>query len=189
MFVKKMKKRVQKQVSTIQYPVSSIQHPASRIKDQGSRRGVTLIELIMVIVVVGALAGGLSFGIKEAIDLYQFLTFRNEIVSQGRMALMRMVREIRQIRDSDSIYTCQPSEIEFDDINSNRINFQLSGETLLRNADILADNVSSFIFTYYDLDGSPAGSCLDIYRIGIELEIRSGTQTKRLRSQVYPRNL
>jgi prepilin-type N-terminal cleavage/methylation domain-containing protein len=152
-------------------------------------KGVTLIELIMVIVVVGVLAGGLSFGINEVIEVWGFLTFHNEIALQGRMALMRMGREIRQIGDSDSIYTCLPSEIDFNDINENRINFRFSGNTLLRNGDILADNVSGLIFTYYDEDGSTADSCPDTYRIAIELQLSRGTQTLTLRSQIYPRNL
>lgn len=158
-------------------------------------KAVTIIELVMVIVIVGILAGVSSMYIKETIDLWSFLTFRNEVVSGGRMALARMGREIRQIKDDLSVYTATASEFEFDDINSNRINYRLAGNNLMRNSDILVSGVNSFTFTYYNKDNqvittpevSPDQT--DIYRIDITFQIQSGDQAKTLGLQIYPRNL
>lgn len=163
--------------------------------DRQKIKAMTLIELVMVIVIVGVLAGASSMYIKESIDLWRFLTFRNEIVSGGRMALIRIGREMREIKDDASVYTANPSEFEFDDMNNNRINYRLSANNLMRNSDVLANGVNSLTFTYYDTGNNPIATPdvypdeTDIYRIEIALEVQSGDQTKRLESQVYPRNL
>ncbi|MCM8800679.1 MAG: prepilin-type N-terminal cleavage/methylation domain-containing protein [Candidatus Omnitrophica bacterium] len=162
------------------------------------KKGITLIELIMVIIIVAVLVGVSSMYIKEIIDLWRFLSFRNEVVSEVRLALSRMQREIREVRDSLSISVASVNQFQFTDINENSINFYLSGNNLMRNSYILAGNVTSLKFCYYNFDNQP--SCLpecncsvsnfsDISRIVIEIQVTSGGQTKILRTQVYPRNL
>lgn len=161
-------------------------------------KGVTLIELIMIIIIVAVLVGVSSMYIKETISLWRFLSFRNEVVSEARLALGRMQREIRQVRDSMSILVASANQFQFIDVNENNINFYLSGNNLMHNSDILASNVSSLKFCYYKFDNQP--SCLpecncsvsnfsDIFRIVIEIQVTSGGQSKLIRTQVYPRNL
>lgn len=160
-----------------------------------TRKGVTIIELIMAIVIVGVLTGASSMYIKEIVDLWNFLSFRNEAVSQARTALIRMEKEIRQIKDDSSVYAATGSRLRFNDVNSLSIDYQLSGTNLFRNADILAVGVNSLVFTYYDKNNSPIASPLvnpdrtDIYRISLGLTVRSGTQSKVLKTLIFPRNL
>ncbi len=170
-----------------------------KVKTQDPRRktqdAVTLIEMIMAIVIVGALVGISSMYMKETIDLWRFLSFRSEVVSQGRIAMGRMGREIRQIKDNLSVYNASAARFRFDDINSNNIDYQLIGNNLTRNADVLASGVSSLGFIYYDRINSVIPAPLvspnetDICRISITLRVQSGSQTKTLRLQIYPRNL
>lgn len=156
-------------------------------------KGVTLIELIMVITIVGILTTASSLYIKETIDLWRFLSFRSEAVAQGRTALLRMEREIRQIRDNAAVIAASVSQLRFFDINNIDINFNLSGGDLMRNADILASGVNGLTFTYFNSANqaiSPIVSpTTDIYRIDISVTIQSGGQSKTLRTQAYPRNL
>ncbi|OGX31978.1 MAG: hypothetical protein A3D27_01995 [Omnitrophica WOR_2 bacterium RIFCSPHIGHO2_02_FULL_46_37] len=165
--------------------------PAGRHK----AKAVTLIELIMAITIVGILTTAASMYIKETIDLWRFVTFRSEVAAQVRTALIRMGREIRQLKDALSVYTATAGRFRFDDINANNIDYQLSGSNLMRNADILAGGVSGLSFTYYDADNNAITAPLvspsntDIRRINISLSIQSGTQSKTLTTQVYPRNL
>lgn len=175
------------------------------IRDRG---GVTLIELIMVIVIVGALVGLFSLGVVEAVNLWRFLTFHNEIASQGRMALMRMSREIRQIptrTEVEPIKVANVDSLEFDvmdldgDEADDLLEFYLNGNELRRvfnnnppgppRGDILATNVSNLEFTYYNKDNQPASGPSDVYRIIITLTLTSGTQALTFKSQVFPRNL
>lgn len=160
----------------------------------GYGKGVTLIELIMAITIVGILAAVSSLYIKETIDLWRFLSFRSEAVSQGRMALLRMEREIRQIKDNASVSAANSSQFRFLDNNNVDINFNLSGSSLMRNADILSSGASGLTFTYYNRANQVIASPMvspttNIYRIDISITIQSGGQSKTLRTQVYPRNL
>lgn len=154
-----------------------------------NRRGVTLIELVMVITIVGVLTGVSSMYIKETIDLWRFMTFRNELVSGGRLAIMRMMREIRQIKDNTSINAAETSRLQFVDMNTNSIDYQLTSGNLMRNTDILASGVNSLTFIYYDINNNLTTTPANIKRINITLQISSGGQTKTLNVQAYPRNL
>ena len=169
-------------------------------------KAVTLIELIMVIVVVGVLTAGLSFGVREVVNLWNFLVFRDEIVSQGRIALMRMGREIRQICSREAFEPIQAAEaarFRFDimdldgDGNDDTVEFyHNAGNNELRRifndnpaaGNILATNVSSLNFTYYDQNNSPTTVPSSVYRIVISLALSSGSNILTLRSQIYPRN-
>ncbi|MFH0790599.1 MAG: prepilin-type N-terminal cleavage/methylation domain-containing protein [Candidatus Omnitrophota bacterium] len=165
------------------------------VEQFNNRRGVTLIEMIMAIVIVGVLVGVSSMYVKETIDLWHFLNFRSEVVSQGRIAMIRMGREIRQIRDNLSVYNASAIRFRFDDINGNNIDYQLIGNNLMRNSDVLASGVSSLGFIYYNSSNAVipvplvSPTATDIYQISITLFIQSGSQTKTLRSQIHPRNL
>ena len=128
------------------------------------KKSFTLIELVMVIVIVGILAGASSMYIKETIDLWRFLSFRNEITAQGRMALERMSREIREIKlrtqSYEPIQSAQANSFRFIDVSNNDITFSLSGNNLLRTVggvvNILASNVTSLQFCYYKIDNTSA---------------------------------
>lgn len=173
----------------------AIQKPYRQTICRTHNKAVTLIELIMVITIVGILTTVSSMYIKETIDLWRFLSFRSEIVSQGRLALLRMTREIRQIKDANSVTTATASAFSFTDINNNPIGFSLSANNLLRNTDILAGGASNLTFTYYDSANQQIAvpvvspNPTNIYRIDISATIAAGGQTKTLRTQVYPRNL
>jgi Tfp pilus assembly protein PilE len=168
-----------------------------KMKILRSKKSVTLIELVMVIIIVGVLAGASSMYIKETIDLWRFLSFRNEITAQGRMSLMRMEREIRQVKDKNSIATANASRFQFTDISNNTIDYQLSGNNLNRTfngtPNILANGVTNLTFCYYKNDNNPCepnpADLTSIYRIAIKMDITFGSQTKHLETEVWLRNL
>lgn len=157
--------------------------------------GVTMVELVIVITIVGILASVASMYIKETIDLWRFISFRNEVVAQARISLSRIGRELRQIKDNYSVYNATSSYISFQDVNNSTISYSFSSPNLLRNSDTLASGVTNFTLTYYDEDNllisSPALYPVrtDIERINIHLEVSSGTQSKALELEVYPRNI
>ncbi len=165
-----------------------------------NKTGLTLVELVMVIVIVGILTSVSSMYIKQVIDLWSFLTFRNEVVAQGRLALTRMGREVRQVKDNSSISIADASRLEFTDVNDNVIDYRLFGGNLMRNSNILAKGVSGLIFCYYDIYNNPvcapecgcdvsSGELSDIYRIKIKFDVASGGQSKHLEMQSFPRNI
>ncbi|MFH1398051.1 MAG: type II secretion system protein [Candidatus Omnitrophota bacterium] len=157
-------------------------------------RGFTLIEAVMVIVIVGILAGGSSIYIKQVMDTWNFQNFREEAISQGRIGLIRMTREIRQIKGPFNVTAANQTVFSFVDYNDNAISYSLSGTNLNRNSNLLLSGVNNFTFSYYNITNqlvaAPilAPNSTNIYRINIDFQVQSGSQTKRLRSQVWPRN-
>lgn len=167
--------------------------------------GLTLIELIMVMVIVGSLAGISSMYIKETIDLWNFLSFRSEISSSQRMALIRMSREIRQI---DSITLAESARLKFDAVELDGAPgtttiefFRNAGNELRRvinnnnsgQGNILANAITDLSFTYYDANNQslavPVADTGEIKRIAFSLTAASGSQSKTLKTQIFPRGL
>jgi len=164
-------------------------------KHSTRRRGVTLIELVVVIVLVGILTGLGSLYLKEVIDLWNFVSFRSEAVSTTRVAVTRMLRQMRQVRNDTSVTFANATRFQFTDKSGAVVNFNLSGTTLLCNNNILAEGVRNLSFTYMDNSGtlllnpavSPLATNIRLIRIG--LTVQAGTQSKTISVQVAPRNL
>jgi prepilin-type N-terminal cleavage/methylation domain-containing protein len=159
------------------------------------QKGVTLIEMVMTIVIVGILAGIGAVYIKGVVDLWDFWSFHSDIVSQGRIAEMRMARDIRQVKNDTSVLIADRSQLQFKDANDLTIGYSLNGANLMRNSDILASGVTNLTFSYFNATSSPltplplsAAGRSDISLVGIVLTIVSGNQNKTLATQVYPRN-
>lgn len=154
--------------------------------------GATLIELVMVITIVGVLVGVSSMYIKETIDLWSFLSFRTEAVAKQRAALMRMSREIRQIKSTATIYNASAARFSFQDMNNATIDYSVNATNLMRNADILANNLGTMTFAYYDVNNTvlsvPVANLTSIRRIAIQMTVQTGGRTKTIATQVYPRN-
>ena len=169
------------------------------------KKGVTLLELVLVMVIVGIIAGVSSLYIRETVDLYRFMTFRSELVSQSRLALMTMAREIRQLRDNFAVTEAGAGAFRFSDIHETldkTIRYSLSGNQLKRTLydetgtqtadNVLASGVTALQFLYYDELGqqiTPVLSPTNIYWVKISITVASGTQTKTLTTMVHPRNL
>ena len=171
-------------------------------------KAFTLIELIMVIVVVGVLATGLALGIRQAIDLWVFLSFRDEVVSQARLAIMRMAREIRLMplrSQAEPILNATDSSLRFTvmdldaDTNDDTLEFDHdAGNNELRREfngirDVLAEHITSLTFAYFDDNrnpiATPVADTSGIYHIRITLIVSDGRGTQTLSTQVFPRNL
>ncbi len=166
-----------------------------------TQRAFTLVELIMVIVIVGILVGVLSQYTKTVIKLWRLTSFRNETVSQARLGLSRMAREMRQLLNNTSVITANASTFQFIDVNGNTIQFSGSANgplnrTLGETANVLVSTIASAsIFTYYDSAGNTIAtptvspSATNIKWIKVTLQVQAGTQTNTLFIQVYPRIL
>ena len=115
------------------------------------------------------------------------------------MALGKMVREIRRVKNATAILTAAAGTFKFIDTNSRTITYDLSGGSLRRTLgvtpSILAVNVDSLVFAYYDYSGTPltnpavSPQATDIVRIRIDLSLSAGGEYLNLRSYVSPRRL
>jgi len=158
-----------------------------------NKRGFTLIELIMVIVLVGIIAGVIAPFMGNAFTYWALVRNEREAIATARMALARMTREIRHIEEVTSIDTFTATQFEFDRVKPDQtmddVDFELSGDTILRNSQELADNVSSLAFAYLDADGNTTATQADIRMVQITLTVTVGEVSVTLQSLARFRNI
>lgn len=163
-----------------------------------SSKGFTLIELVIVITIIGIIAVVVGFILLSTVDAWTFKFNRSDLLWDGRLSMNRMVREIREIKNTTSVTTAGSSQFRFTNIDNVDITYGLGGADLNRTADgttnVLAENVSSLIFTYYDSSGgtittpivSPGAT--NIRRVRINLTLTKNGENVYLQSDSMPRN-
>lgn len=168
-------------------------------------RGFTMVEMIIVIVILGAIfaIGSLMFG--RAFESYALTRQAADVDWQGRVALERMVRELREIRSATStdlsISATSTNPVYFYDADGNPVCFVLAYGSLQRGVDApgagscatslqpLADNVTAngVNFYYYQNDGSATSTPSEVYFITVTLAIAEGGINETYRVTVQPR--
>jgi hypothetical protein len=133
-----------------------------------------------------------------AIDAWTFKFNRNDILWDSRLAIDRMTREIRTIRDATSVTTASSTQFRFIDAGDKDITYSMSSTNLNRTengtANLLAENVSSLAFTYYDANDAvilaPAvnPSATDIRRVRINFTLTKNGENVYLRSDASTKN-
>lgn len=173
------------------------------------RSGYTLFELIMVVILVGIMFLATAPLMVEISRGWQLATIRTDMSESAVVAMDRIGREIRQIRDNASIVTASASTFRFVDLSNNDITFSLSGGNLVRTingvSNQLANNVSSLTFTYYNDKYTTAltptsvppiscsanclGTATNIKSIVVNFTLTSGGTNLALQDGVFPRRL
>jgi len=155
-------------------------------------RGFSLVEVIVVIVVLGIVAGMGAIVVRDG--MLGYLRGR-EITSadwQGRLAFERITRELRDVAppgySSIAATSCGTSTFTFSDISSTPISYTLSTTTLLRNGQPLADNVSGLRFYCLQSDVQPTVTPANVYYITVSMIVSTANTNATYRDTVRPRN-
>ena len=162
--------------------------------------GFTLIEIILVLVIIGILAGILIEPFRQGVKSYIGIETRADLTSQAREATVRIVREMRNIQkkanDKPNITSADATSITFVDNRGITISFSLSGSTVLRDTNILADKLSSLDFRYFKGDNTAlttfplsAADLDDVRRILVILTLQENTETVTMTGQAFLRDL
>jgi len=161
-----------------------------------NERGITLIEVTLSIVLIGII--GVVAGNAFLYSTESVLTANNarEAMQVDRLAMDRMIREIRNVADNTSVLTANGTTFQYLDTDGNTISFTLAATTLNRvstTTDILAANVSGLTFTYLDNTGATITTptlspSTNIWWVQIALTVGTGSQAVTLRSRVHPRS-
>jgi len=182
-----------------EHRASGIGHHASGIMHR-DRRGITLIELVITMVLMGIVAlivaNALSTGVKGNLVTDN----RKEGLDQARVAMERMIREIRNLRSSADVGTGNATQFCFTDTSGTQINFSYSGSDIKRGtgnctagsgATLSTKITSSFSFGYVRADGTvdDTFSAANTKRIRITIPCTISSETVTLQSEVWPRSL
>lgn len=144
----------------------------------------------MVLLSIVAIGSGIA--LTQGLDSFTHISERSKNLLAARYALDRMVRELALSGDEagTNLKKIQDDEIEFVDDQGNDAEFILSGTTLLRDDEILLENVTSLTFTGFDDENDETNSAPQVRRIGIQISTLPPGQTTplSLRTYVFIRN-
>jgi prepilin-type N-terminal cleavage/methylation domain-containing protein len=154
--------------------------------------GFSLVELIVVIVVLGIVASMGAVVVRDG--MLGYLRGR-EITSadwQGRLALERITRELRDVAAPNysniAAASCGTSTFAFSDINAASISYTLNTTTVLRNGQPLADGVSYLNFSCLTSAVQSTATLSAVYYIGVSMVELTPNTSAVYRASVKPRN-
>jgi len=154
--------------------------------------GFTLIELIVVIVLLGVIAAMGGRLLNRAFSgANKFNASNDPNYWQGVVAYERMVRDLREMV---SLSSASVNSITYVDQNGNTTTYSLSGSQLIRkvssaSGNVLANNLSSLSFGYYDVNGNAASQTSTVACINVITILTQPNQSgSSLQTLVCPRN-
>ena len=154
------------------------------------QKGFTLVEMILVIIILSIIATVGSQVMSNGFTAY--LSGRDMVDAewQGRYAMQRMSRELRDVRSATAgDLVMGANQITFTDINANTITYALTGTTLTRNGTALADGVTALEFYYIQADGIvTAAAATDVSFITVNINVSLNGSNYSLRNTLHPRS-
>ena len=163
----------------------------SRTGVMRDERGFTLAELLTAMAVLALLLTGLLLTLQQGQNAYLYGAGRAEVQQNARVALERMLRELR---DASSVTTASANDIKFTFLDDTStlvtVEYSLSGASapylLQRNQtvpaiagqpDTLVGGVNSFTVTYYDFNNVVTTTAANVYAVNISITTRSEDTT------------
>lgn len=154
-------------------------------------RGLTLIESLMSIVLAGIILFVIAFFIREGFEAWNFTLGQNHFIFSGRAALNRITHDIKLAKNNASITVFTSTEVKFTDVSDNSIDFCQSGTNLLRNQDIILDNLklpNGLSLIYLDGSGTATSFKDQIRSIRARISVENGENKFTIESAAGIRN-
>jgi len=165
-------------------------NPELRTPNSELQRGFTLIEIIIVIVILSIVSAITIKFLVDSLRIYTMTVNQKTLFDEGKLALERMCRDIR---DSRSITSVTASSITF--VRDDATAQDIAGETIIfqRNAgantlekvkaspastSTMASNVTAFA----------VANATNEIQLQLTLQLTSG-ENVTLQTKVYPKNL
>ena len=158
-----------------------------------NKKGYTLIELVIAILLAGIIVGVLGLVVNSGMDAWFFVRSQGKGMMETRSAMNRVVREIRSIKGNanSNILVFNDSRFRFLDINDAIIDYEQDGNDLLRNDVVILNNLldpGGLSFTYLNSAGNPTTAKSAVRCVRIKLRVVDGSNQVRLQSSASLRN-
>lgn len=147
--------------------------------------GFTMMEMVVVIVIISILAAASGRVINQGFSTYTSSKDMTLNTAQARMAMQRLSNDLRNIPSPASITAIGSNQIVFVDESGTTVTFVLTGTDLTRNSQILANNVSSFVLTYFDRNGDTTSTINNIRYIQMSMSVTQNNKTNNFTTLVY----
>ena len=144
-----------------------------------NERGYSLAELLSAMAVLTLLLAGLLVTFQEGQNVYSFGAGRSEVQQNARVALDRMLRELRT---AAQITTASVNDVKFtfvdDSGTSVTVEYSLGGTNIQRNQTVpaiggqpatLTGGVADLTITYYDVSNNTTTTPGNVYSVDIQL--------------------
>ena len=155
--------------------------------------GFTLVELVVVMVVLGIVASMGAMVLRDGILGYLRGREMTSADWQGRLALERITRELRDVASPNysniAATSCGTSTFAFSDITATPISYTQGTSTLARNGQPLADSVTGLRFYCLTSTVQPTTTLSDVYYVTVSMIVTTANTSATYRSMVKPRNL
>ncbi len=174
----------------------------AHVPARNARRGFTLIEAIVTIVVLAIIGSIASLIILNAVDGYTDAATTAQLHIEASTAMDRIVRELRKVPLDGGAAGIAP---DINDVTSTSITWGANSEVSLSGnklqitttgpplGDIL-DDVTAFSIQTYDEDNAALGAtltgaaCDPIRRIELDLTLQRGDVSTSLRTKLFVRS-
>lgn len=162
-------------------------HPAT--SERGSTGGYSLIELVVVIVLLSIIGGISFFVVLESMRVYARTQPRIEASYEANLVASRLMRDVRDIPDSQSITSFGNAKLEFRSSLGESVSYEYADGVLLRNGQPLAEQLADLAFSFITVDGVGATAEQDIHLVQVRLVAQSASETVPMALTVFPRGL
>lgn len=179
-----------------------------RLSPPSFERGVTIIEIIMVIVILGIISGTVAFIMLQGTRSFGAIAVREDLKGGGTLAMERISKEVRLLRCTTVGNACNPTAADITNMTADElrfVNINYEGAGFRRDAgtntlklrrgsaggdpeDTLSGDVSSMTFEYLKKDGTAAAAAADVWLINVTMTLSSGGESLTFKASVHPRS-
>lgn len=145
-----------------------------------NQKGVTLVEMMIAASLAGLLAAGTGLFLQEGQDAYQAGAGRSEVQQNARVALDRVIRELRT---GTAVVSGNATSITFQYVDEAgvtvTVQYSLNGTNLQRNQtapvpataqpETVIGGVTSVAFTYYDVNDAVTAAAANAYSVDVQI--------------------
>jgi hypothetical protein len=150
------------------------------------------MELIATIVITGLLAGFAASMLVSGVETYDYLNERKDALQESRVALQRIVKEVRQAVDPSMIQRAAADSVRFLNVDSQSVQVRYVNQSILLNGQMLVDGVTQFNLVYFDGAGTqlafPINNTGAVWRIRVAFVYNGNGQSISLQQDIVPRN-